>query len=609
MTNRSAAPLALAVVALVTLSTASTGCIAAINTLLGRETSGKGASPGNKGLRDRGTQKLEQDAGANHWRCTLYYEADEHESWAFDDAFRCPPDFKKGKPSAADDPKLGEPVAPTAGAPTITAAVPDWCADYDGWGRGQRWSNHYAMPKIGPDSSTRELLAFVHFVAVSGCDRKHYRPRQAWVASWLQQWVNVTRMDVGATKVLLSELVQREDAVAQAQSLACGDGPLVSALVCPEPTDLPTAVELDAAEVAGALDDSMRVAYLTRCRGAHCRIDAERVDWAGVPARVASETSLATARFIARRALSVLSAHFDPETDETIKAQAAYDRWNETVDVSDSILRASFQVVSAARRAEAHARAVEQAKALRRELPKGEAPAVPACPEGLAEAVDARVAAVAPKRRAQAEALLENPATQILVRALALCQQSPLAAMRGATVARARTSWFGPRRAALQAVGVRVDPLPPRSPVEIKGEAIVAGVKKQKDGTVLVRLRSTVRVEPRERCWETRRVDGIDADGYLIYRERCKVVGKDRYEVEPVPLVIAAAQSRALARGRLVQFHSDWIYGAYIERLNGKVTHNGGKTRNATIAAVYDSDAPGKQGKGLKYWLGLKLSP
>ena len=595
---------ALAFAALTLSALPSTGCAAAINALLGREAPSKTTT----GLRDRGTKKLEQTAGANHWRCTLYYEADEHETWAFDDGFHCPPDFKKDKPHADDDPKLKEPVTPTTGAPTMAATVPDWCDDYDGWGRGQNWSKHYATPNIGPDSTPHELLAFAHFVAVSGCDRKHYRPRQAWVASWLQQWVNVTAMDVGATKVLLSELVQREDAVAQAQALACGDGPLVSALVCPEPADVPTSVELDAAEVAGTLDDAMRVAYLTRCRGAHCRIDAERVDWAGVPAMVANETSLATARFIARRTLPSLAEMFEKATDETAKAAAAYQAWNETVDASDPTLRAAFQIVSAGRRAEAHAEAVKRAKSMRRALPEGDAPTIPECPEGLAEAVDARITAGAPKTRAQAETLLEDPSTQILVRALALCERGPLAPLRGAAVARARTPWFGPRRAALQAVGARVDPLPPRSPAKIDGEAIVAGTKQQKDGTVLVRLRSRVEVEPRETCWETNRVDGIDSDGYLIYRERCKVVGKDRREIEPVPLIVPAAQAEALARGRLVQFHSSWVYGAYIERFNGKVTHNDGKTRKATIAAVYDSDEPGRDGKGLRWWLGLKLS-
>ena len=53
-------------------------------------------------LRGRKNLTVTQDAGANHFRCTIYYEGDEDETWSFDRGFHCPPEYRE-KPYADDD--------------------------------------------------------------------------------------------------------------------------------------------------------------------------------------------------------------------------------------------------------------------------------------------------------------------------------------------------------------------------------------------------------------------------------------------------------------------------------------------------------------------------
>lgn len=562
---------------ILSLSTPAAGC-AAVNTLLGREK----ATAQDAGLRERGTQKHELQAGANLFRCTVLYEAGEHETWSFDDAFHCPPDLTEGKAHAEDDRDLADPVRPVGGAPEVAVAVPDWCDAYDGWGRGKTWTSHYAMPRLEAATTSLELLEYARYVAVSACDRQHYRPRQQWVASWLQAWVNTTGMDVGTTKVLLLELVQREDAIAKAREIGCTRGPLVSALTCPEPA-LPSAGELDALEVAGTLDDSMRIAYLAGCRGAACSIDAAAVEWDRAPALVAAGTDLALLRFIARAALRRLADVHAASSPDAERAAAAYRAWKDAVPQDDPRLRPAYAVVTAAAGGQA----------------------APACPEGLDAALTARLRAGPTAKVADLEAKLHDPWTQLLFRAATLCDRGERpeahASLWASALLRSGPAWLGPRRSALVELGGAVDPLPPlRADAPSVDEAVVAKVEPQGGDALLVRLEGAQWTEPVERCWETRRIHSIDSDGTINYRTECKTVGKLRIETVPDPLLLRRADGATLAKGRTIGYHADRTIGAFTERRNGAVTQEGGGPRSATLVTVHD-------GERLLHWLGFDL--
>lgn len=558
------------------LGSASVGCGAALNQILGRDSADNASNASADGakLRDRAEKEIGDKPGGG---CILQFEAAGHESWAIDNADRCP-EFAQRKTIARDDAKVSGRVEPADGAPTVPVAMPDWCSHYDGWGQGQDFTiyNRRQPTKLRGQESPEQLLRFAHFVAVAGCDRAHYLPRQQWVAQWLQRWVNVTGMDLADTSTLLAELVQHEDALAKSQAIACEGTPLLRALACWEGGTRPSAVEIDLLEGMGKLDDGHRLAYLAGCQGTHCNLDAEAIDWSAVEGMLAADTNLAVLRFAAAAPLAALrEAHASSRVDPEVRG--AYEAWRKEVPVSDKMVRSAYGVLHAA----VHRKPID------------------ACPAGLAAAFDASTAASKPRTVKELQRVLADPRTQLLGRALTLCDKDrpQRNAMRAEFIARTSVE-IGPRHAALLAARRGSSPLPPTPKRKANATATVAGVAARGDKSI-VRFAPIIKMVPIERCRDTNQADGFNRDGSIRYRERCKVIRREKRSREPLSIVVDSADTAQLKPGRVVWFHSPRPYAA-TERTNGKIKHDAGDPVEGTIATVHE-------GGKLRYLLGFDL--
>lgn len=549
-------------------------------------------SGGDSALRDPGTEEVRLEAGANLFRCTIRYEAAEGETWAFDSGFHCPPEYSE-RPYADDDPK------PPPEALDLPASVPGWCSAYTGWGAGSSWmAGGLGRPRTLPEpaypdtlleASTAELLEVARFIGVAACDRKHYRPRQQWVAYWKAHWLEATHLGETEMQVLMSELVADESATALAARIGCKRGPLVSALTCDEPEEPPTAEHLDRSELGGKVDPRDRVAYLLSCRSASCGVDAAAVDWREAAQLVRQDTDLAILRFVAQRGLAELQQTLEQRRtqwgEHAQLAIAAADELREHVEAEEpAVLGSALAVVTAAQAGEA----------------------IDSCPEGLDAAVQARLSAT--ESLSALSERLEDPVTQILLRASTLCEEDPrLQQVRAHALERVSTQWLGPRRAARVALEEGV----PRLPVPVEGRdangaEVVASVKTGADGTAIVRFEPERFSDEVESCRETNQVDAINADGTLVYRQRCRVVGYVAVKVTPDPLRVTAAEGAMLSKGAYVRYVAAGPRG-YEERRDGKVVDPAGDPRDGVVVEVHRSEASHERGEAPTVWLGYPL--
>jgi hypothetical protein len=230
------------------------------------------------------------------------------------------------------------------------------------------------------------------------------------------------------------------------------------------------------------------------------------------------------------------------------------------------------------------------------------------CPSALAPALTKRMGAIRPATLRAIDAALEDPVTQLSWRALVLCEKDPTTAgLRAAPLTRTKTSWFGPRRAAIAALGIAVERLPTVDEAAANEWGVVASVDKPRDGVVRVHLEGRKWHEPVQRCRETRRIDGISDDGRLIYREICRVVGRTVHRTAPDPLLVDADVAKKLAPGRGIRVRTV-NPGSGREWIDGKVVSGTGAPRPAKIESIFTDAKALADGTGVREWLGFELA-
>ena len=436
-----------------------------------------------------------------------------------------------------------------------------------------QYRNKYA----DPIASLRELQA----IAVAGCDRAAYGPRQRRVANWLQQWLNRHPMPVSELNVLLAQLVADPSAVPESRTALFDTvPPALQRLLWGEfgsadhGLDLLDRMERQAKpDPVARLSALMALADGSSLTGAAqesgqqvAAYELSTADWAPVTTKLQGRT--AVERFVLQHLLPELAA----------RGRGA----KPGVEAAFVAARTEYEAM-----ADRHPELVATVTALRDDLvnpdgsPKGPSGAreQQACAAALDVAWAELFASRAPKSIPALRALTREPAVDFLYRAISTsCPQSRLHSSVAGP--RFRQPISGPRTY----FAVHADPDTTKQaqgpapfedvlflmsaqarscPPQVKSEycAVAFGqtirkVKQQADG-ILVDWAPVSWVEEVEKCKTTNRIDRINERGEVFYQEDCRVVGKRPQQRALPPTLLPRSLAPALRPGRVVRFLGD----------------------------------------------------
>jgi len=549
-----------------------------------------GASPGAAGDQDAHSElkeranKVVRLEGGQIFETVVHYEGGPNESWVVMSHEGRPmqPDLEKKPGAGAHDDKDVPPVAPAQGAWAVPLRVPEWCSAYDGVGQKMFFDDmEKGFLEVAEAGAYVEGL---RAVAIAGCDRQRYAPRQRRVQALLQAFVNKVGIDRKELTGLLVALARKANPGSATVAYPCGDDPTVRLLLCgPEGPRKSTGAaarerkgnslldKLDAAERSGAVDDKARLALvlsevvdlravqLVGPYREHPTGSFKVVEKAG--GVEASQFGLGSTDMLAVVALDVDKMSFaelgralaDKETDPVVKFMVP----RRLADVQKI---ASLQIATVSDEAKAQAKKGMddwRASYAAHKEDMDAAFAALAAPSDAA-LCDRADAAYARLLQAKKPATLKaaylttlDPAVNVALGAREACHRqrgwSNIAMWEGKLLAGAG-SHVGPRRAAVYAMR------PGRVPDHLTflpDEQTVASVKPgTPDSEVAFKPKEWI--EERENCTETNKIDRITAGGDIVYRSNCTPLPSIKHTEPYPPAKMAAAAAAGLKKDNVV---------------------------------------------------------
>jgi hypothetical protein len=588
---------------------------------------GHGAAASGEGLVEKSRDSVSGKEGVV---ALLGYRGGPKETMVLENCPQCngaswPPDVfeANGKSTAyrADDPPVKDPVKPEGKVPAVPVAVPTWCDGYEGQLRGVPRPTEY--PSFSKDTlrEPEDMLQALRHIALLGCDRLHYAPRQRQVANMLQKWSNLTQIKFEALVPVMAHYATQEvdrdvrphghrneggkskDASVETLTRGCGFD-----LRGHFSVSYKAMTTLDILEGTGKLSEVDRAAAMCgQDMGELAIIDLKRLDFDKAVAEMESREPDEAVRNEAIEGLVRLQLYrplrlkkLDAKVDE------AYQAWQKDVgDPHKAELTVAFTAMARARGPLAEARG---------------------CSADTRPLLAKLVKAKAPPSRPAADALMADAVISVAFQADALCNlidEPLLGAAEFSALKHVGANWLGGRQAALLALrGARTGDsrsalamsiaTEPVAPVNGKPEASFMSsheVKAVKDAgdEVEITLVSDRWVEATYNCFTTDKPKRIRPDGYLEYEEDCRPTGNRALKKVYAPLRVAKEHAGLFAPKRIVVVQVEGREQDASDVAGAAEAVAKMKPVKSRPVIVYPDDKALKAGSPMLYYFGIQL--